>query len=335
MSPTASPGATAIETSVSASTSCGSVRPRSTNNSFRLRASFMRTRKRRETPVDLGSGPFSPFIDGTAAARRTSPGEHLDESRLVVRQRGSLEHDPELRGVLERPRCRGHSGSPGGRPRTRSDKRRRRGRRWPPARSGVRRCRGRAKARRSATRSGRENVHSWTPARSATRRAVSSSSSRYGSPSSRIREGSECAVKTTCLLLEATRRSASNSTRPGSVTPALDEADRGATVHGLFELRPGSGRSTSPSSGVRGQAPRARPAPPSRARARPRRRSSAASGACPVKTGSPSSASSVARVGLGDLVEWVRLLDPEHGGSGRPDLRGASGTISKPPRMSA
>ena len=43
------------------------------------------------------------------------------------------------------------------------------------------------------------------PARSATRRAVSRSCSWYGSPSSRMRAGSECAVKTTCALVPRTR----------------------------------------------------------------------------------------------------------------------------------
>ena len=42
-----------------------------------------------------------------------------------------------------------------------------------------------------------ENDQSSTPALSATRRAVSSSWSWYGSPSSRMRAGSEWAVKTT------------------------------------------------------------------------------------------------------------------------------------------
>src|SRR5262245_3445826 len=43
-----------------------------------------------------------------------------------------------------------------------------------------------------------EKLHVSRPARSATSREVSSSCSSYGSPSSRMRAGSECAVKTTC-----------------------------------------------------------------------------------------------------------------------------------------
>ena len=62
------------------------------------------------------------------------------------------------------------------------------------------------------------NDQSSTPAASATSRDVSSSDSRYGSPVSRMRAGSEWAVKTTC---DAPRqRSASSETKPGSVPHA-------------------------------------------------------------------------------------------------------------------
>src|SRR5205823_6213346 len=63
----------------------------------------------------------------------------------------------------------------------------------------------------------KENDHSpgSRPARSATSREVSRSWPLYGSPSARIRSGSECAVKTTWLSVPRTR-SARSSTKPSS-----------------------------------------------------------------------------------------------------------------------
>ena len=65
----------------------------------------------------------------------------------------------------------------------------------------------------------KENDQSPTTRRSATSAEVSSSSSRYGSPASRMRAGSEWAVKTTCgsssPATVRTRR-ASAATKPGS-----------------------------------------------------------------------------------------------------------------------
>src|SRR6266508_3853024 len=58
-----------------------------------------------------------------------------------------------------------------------------------------------------------ENDQSLTSAASATSREVSSSCSLYGSPRSRIRAGSECAVNTTCASVPRIL-SASRSTKP-------------------------------------------------------------------------------------------------------------------------
>src|SRR5688572_22039563 len=104
-SPTASPGSTATETSVSACTSCASVRPRRTNSSFRLRASFARTRKRRETP---STRIWPVFTVLTSPCRRyragdfspDEPGEHADERRRGIRQLDPVELEAELRRAL-------------------------------------------------------------------------------------------------------------------------------------------------------------------------------------------------------------------------------------------
>ena len=66
---------------------------------------------------------------------------------------------------------------------------------------------------------------------------VSSSWSLYGSPSARIRAGSECAVKTTCASVPRTR-SASSSTKPGSSCQLSTKRELGAAR----ERRPRAGR---------------------------------------------------------------------------------------------
>ena len=93
--PTASPGSTASDTSASAWTSAASVRPPSTNSSFRLRASFARTRKRRETPSTRIWPVFTPETVQPPHAR-TRPASTRDERRIGVRQLDPLEPEPEL-----------------------------------------------------------------------------------------------------------------------------------------------------------------------------------------------------------------------------------------------
>ena len=81
------------------------------------------------------------------------------------------------------------------------------------------------------------------------------------------------------VLVVPRTRSASSSTNPGSVAPALDEADLGAAVDGVDELRAvvlDRHRRVVRREHEADDLVRARP----RAPARPRRRSAAASGAC-------------------------------------------------------
>ena len=140
-----------------------------------------------------------------------------------------------------------------------------------------------------------ENDQSATRARSATSADVSRSWSRYGSPDSRMRAGSECAVKTTCASVPRTR-SARSSTKPGSSRQLSMNTSSARPAERRRPAAPGSRRSTGTSSAERA---RGRPRSPRRSPARAAAASAMRGAQCfmPVNTGmSPSSRSSAARV---------------------------------------
>ena len=161
------------------------------------------------------------------------------------------------------------------------------------------------------------NDHSTIAARSTTSRDVSSRASAYVSPDSRIRAGSECAVKTTCADRAAARRAARGGRRTRVGTPFPYEAGLHPAGDRLLEeltvLRDRERRPVR-----REHEPDERPvAAPERlldGRADPR---------VPVphagEHGQAERSSSAARVCLGDRVERrrpARVVDPERAVAG-------------------
>ena len=207
-SASALPGSTANETSRSAHTSAGPARGRA--EARRLFSVRVPRARRRGSAARASSTRISP-----RAHEHPAPARRATRARARIRGRRSASRFS--RSVIPSSRARSCASTSMSQRISRWSETKPTGHtstsRTPRAcrSSGDRGCPGRATALRSATRSGSRTTS--RRARRAPRRGahVSRSCSWYGSPSSRMRAGSECAVKTTCAFVPRTR-SASTST---------------------------------------------------------------------------------------------------------------------------